>query len=183
VFELGTLGWTIPMWADLRMLRDVFVNATPEEVDEAFERYYVTKRGENARTLFEDISKAQSLVHWQPLLSQAVSSYRRGRYLIVVPALLLIVEGTVAARAEFAASRTNVKKGVKSRRDRASSAFDRLMWASVEGFLLELYRDADFGQGPPARLNRHWILHGRQPPSWTRADCLRLFQAIHTLGS
>lgn len=182
-YELGQLGWTVPMWAELHMLRSVFVDATPQEVDDAFEHYYVANSDENARVLFEEIRSATQISNWQPLLEEAIAAYEQRRYLIVVPSLLLVLEGIIAVKASIATTRINLKKGIQTRRADAVSGFDRLLWASVEGFVLELYRDSDFGAHPPARLNRHWILHGRQAPSWSRVDCLRLFQAVHTLKS
>jgi hypothetical protein len=59
------------------------------------------------------------------------------------------------------------------------------MWNSMNTFVSTLYQDSDFNADSlPSKLNRHWILHGKDLPySWRRADALRLFHALSTLCS
>jgi hypothetical protein len=58
----------------------------------------------------------------------------------------------------------------------------RLGWASILGFLSSVFGYHSFATLAFDRLNRHWVLHGRDEPRWTRLDCLRLFQALDTLS-
>ena len=50
-------------------------------------------------------------------------------------------------------------------------------------FVEKLFQQAPFEDVRPAFMNRHWILHGRDSASWSRADALRLFNALQTVDS
>jgi hypothetical protein len=48
-------------------------------------------------------------------------------------------------------------------------------------FLQMLFAPKPFDQKPPDRINRHWVLHGRDDCNWSQADVFRLLNALETL--
>jgi hypothetical protein len=178
--RLGAAGWTIPLWAPIDQCRRILHRIPPGHLDKAFVRHYSKDEGKASRELFAALLAAPGLDLWRPLIRQCIATYRRRQYLVTVPSLLLTLEGAVARatrrtgtkmRDYTAEARTNAKWGTR-----------RLIWASVQSFMVALYAPSDFAQSPPDTLNRHWALHGRERPEYTKADCLRLFQAIHTIS-
>lgn len=82
--------------------------------------------------------------------------------------------------------RTDLKKVVRERADtercKSHDSFDAIFWHNIERFIDELFKNFDFSAAPPDRLNRHWILHGRDASRGSQADSLRLFQAVDTIS-
>jgi hypothetical protein len=128
-------------------------------------------------------SGSATFARWRTLLAECYKSYRVGRYLICIPALITILEGAIALRegAPFIPDRDR-EAFFRSRiaacgDDMLSQAF----WESVYVFVSCLFQFADFDGTRPPTLNRHWILHGRDIADWRQADALRLFQALDTI--
>jgi hypothetical protein len=178
--DLGRRGWTFPML--------MAVAATPtflatvrhiDDLDTLFEDFY--EKGSRFSTLFDDLCEADALIRWRGLLSECIDSYKEQRFLIVVPSLLLIFEGVLALAAESFHRRLKIDKLSSERLRLAEDGHESVSWGSIKGFGSELFRSHDFSKDAPARLNRNWVLHGRSLANWTRLDCLRLFQAIHTV--
>jgi hypothetical protein len=181
-FTLGTRGWTLPVWAPINSTARIVEGIPAERLDEAFVREYHKRRPARLMSMFKALEAAPVLSRWRLLLEQCMRAHAKKQYLIVVPSLLVIFEGLVAHAAGKALTRSKVRRDVAAQKTAAPSAFDRLMWATVEGFAAEVFANVDFGGVRPLRINRHWVLHGRDAPLWMEADSLRLFQAIETVA-
>jgi hypothetical protein len=178
--DLGRRGWTFPM---LMAVTDTptFLARVREidDLDSLFEDFY----GKDSKTsrLFDDLLEADALLRWRPLLRECIESFNDNRFLIVVPSLLLIFEGVLALAAKSFNRKVKIDKLSSDRLKGAEDGHESVSWGSIRGFGSELFRPHDFAKEAPGRLNRNWVLHGRSPANWTRPDCLRLFQAIHTV--
>lgn len=179
--ELGRRGWTAPVWAATIAPQVIVRSTTPEDIDEYFLREYKARFRARERRMFRALRSRPSLSPWQPILSQTISVYRRGQYLVTAPVLLTIFEGLLAALAGQLGS-TDTKRHSSTARKEVDEGMSRLLWISVEAFTLELFQNHHFAKAPPSRLNRNWVLHGRDSGSAGRADCLRLFQALDTVS-
>jgi hypothetical protein len=157
------------------LLRDI------DDLDLVFAKFYANEV--NSSRLFSDLRVADALLPWRPLLIECIDSFKENRFLIVVPSLFLIFEGVFSPAVESFKRMVNIKQDSAARLKFAEDGHDTAIWGSVEGFGGEVFRSHSFAEPAPARLNRHWVLHGRSPTNWTRLDCLRLFQAIHTIQS
>lgn len=179
---MGERGWTLPMqmnpWELPRYLR----LGSTEALDTAYLAHYSEEGGARSKALFADLVQSADLAHWRPLLRQAIAVYRRRQYLVVVPALLLVLDGAIAALVGALRQRTTAHELAAKKRKEADGSVERLIWLTLDGFLGHVFRAHDFAKDRPLLLNRHWVLHGRDDPAWGRADCLRLFQALHTLA-
>lgn len=179
--RLGAAGWTVPWWASINHCRDILQCVSVDKLDAVYVRHYSKDNAKAARVVFPELMKSPVLEQWRPILRQCIATYKRRQYLVTVPSLLLTFEGLLAR----ATKQTGTKMRAPTSKARADlpPGVDRLIWASVQTFVESLYAASDFTNDPPDTLNRHWALHGRERPEYTKADCLRLFQALHSLAT
>lgn len=178
---MGRCGWTVPLNADvgecIRLLRAAH---DPESADRAFVAFYSDHEGARFAELLVDLLNRPELVEWHPLLEEVIFAIDAGKYRVAIPALLCTFEG-VAQRAwtkQFDNGPGRAAFFDRKLKGLAPDAFQRPLWSSMKAFVGELYVQAR--ETKPVSLNRHWILHGREPAAGNFADCLRLLQAIHT---
>lgn len=181
--RLGSYGWTFPMWGPLHFLTLMPEDVTVEALDTYFVEKYSRFRSKELRQVLRETVQSPWLLRWHPLLEQAVYAFRRRRYLVAVPALLLVLEGVLLDVAGQFQERVAVPRAAARIREAEGQSIVRAGWATVEGFVAGVFRHADFGASRPELLNRHWVLHGRDVPGWSRVDCLRLLQALHTIST
>ena len=181
--ELANAGWTLPMWSTLAGVNDILKHTGIDKVDDYFVRYYETNQDGDFDRLRSDLLSHSSLKHWRPLVEQCLRAYDRSDYLVPIPALIAIIEGLVANAGGRFLRKADPKNVVQERLNSSSKkSFTRLIWLSTDAFIHRLFESHSFDAGRPVSLNRHWILHGRDVPDWTHADCLRLLQALHTVS-
>ena len=178
--KLAHFGWTIPPQMIPRELFELSTSSDGETVDAGFINFY--RRTGNAPGV--GIGSPR-LRRWHPLLEQCLESYDRGNYLICVPALIAVLEGAIAFPEGIAFMHGSERKAFFHRKiaDCDSDLLSLALWESMDIFVSHLFASAPFGGTRPPRLNRHWILHGRDAPDWRQADALRLFQALSTSQS
>lgn len=182
--DLAMQGWTLPMSLTPAETYEVLDTGSPDAVDALFVRLYEGHEGQHFERLAETLLDRNVLAQWRGLLKQTISAYRHSNFSITIPSLLLICEG-VLMRGH--GNRTDLRivvcerAGTEQRKSRDS--FDAILWCNIKGFIDELFKKSDFSTAPPDRLNRHWVLHGRDASRWSQADSLRLFQAVDTIST
>ena len=178
--KLATLGWTVPMAMTPRGIFLLSEQIDAAEVDAQFVGFY---RRDGRDALPGRGFGSARLARWNPLLEQCSDSYRRGNYLICIPSLITVLEGAIALPEEIEFIRGQDRqiffKGKID--DCGDDLLMRALWESMDTFVSHLFQYAGFDTVRPLRINRHWILHGRDLPDWKQADALRLFQALETL--
>jgi hypothetical protein len=182
---LAKQGWTAPQSLTPADVYDLLGPCSTEaDVDAAFVHLFETEDG----CLFE--STAVYLIEnpltlaWHPLLTQVFAAYRRREFLITVPSLLLVLEGVLsvdAGRSVKVRQRAQDRKSDAERR--LPDSLTAAEWAATVVFVGLLFENAPFDGQHPGRLNRHWVLHGRDSADWTQSDCLRLLVALETVCS
>lgn len=182
---LGEYGWTLPMSMSPFQLHEILELNDPALIEAEFVKYYSQDNGSTYARLSRKLLSSPDLALWRDLLDQCCRAYERGEYLIAVPSLLTVLEGAIAVpeNAKFVGGEDRKRYFEEKIAAAPSDSVTQYMWRSVGTFVKMLFQKKTFGTPPPAQLNRHWILHGRDTPDWGRADCLRLFQAIETIIS
>jgi hypothetical protein len=182
--DLAAHGWSMPMFLTPAEVFEILDAKAPTEIDARFVDLYETADGGHFARLAQDLLNRDALSLWRVLLDETISAYRRREFTITVPALLTICEG-VFMRGE--SNRINLRAFVQARAraelQRLPGSIHAILWRNVHRFVEELFKRSDFSGDRPSGLNRHWILHGRDAPTWSQADSLRLFQAVDTLSS
>lgn len=182
--RLAACGWTIPLNLDLRQIINLAEQSNSrEEVDQFFVDYFTANEGRELEILRQDLLVNDSLKKWQPLLGDCFAIFEIGYHRPAIPALLSVLEG-------FLSEQSGTKKRLKVESlhrevERLSRDHKRelslLGVISGKTFVAAMWQYASFEEAAPIHLNRHWILHGRDETSWTKADVLRLFNALHIM--
>lgn len=180
--RVGELGWTIPTWGPLLGYAAYAQYETRAALDKHFLAAYRAGPTSAFPTLKASLLAAPLLAEWTPLLRQSLAAYSRRQYLVIVPALLLVLEGALLESKGRRRSR-NKARHIPREWQGDKVGIVRLAWISVASFVDTLFGDHDFREPPPRFLNRHWVAHGRLAPIWRREDCLRLFQALDTINA
>lgn len=109
----------------------------------------------------------------------------KDHYLIAIPALLSIIEGVVAlAGCALTERKVHLVAICASNSEKSGpNLIQAEMWTSMALFMEKLFQQAPFEDATPTFMNRHWILHGRDSAPWSRAEALRLFNALQTVDS
>jgi len=182
--RLAQLGWTVPMWATPGQVVEILKSGEEATVDDRFVAIYSSGGGEVFQRLVRDLVSQPPLVKWHPLIHQCVEAYHREHFQITIPSLLTIIEGILAHSAADNGTRLIrlAHSKVAQLENDGPNRIIFVIWQTIETFVTELFAKAPF-LGPRRQvINRHWILHGRDATTWTQADSLRLFQAIHTVS-
>ena len=161
---------------------DDLLKTSDDETDTFFETYYTEDDFKELRKVRDELSKRPSLAKWWALLNKCFESFESGRHLITIPSLLSVLDGVIA----FAGAPRGNQRPVNVCYEKAkepNGSMSEMMWLSMGTFVANLFQFASFDEDRPATLNRHWILHGRDLAAWTRADALRLFNALQTIDS
>jgi hypothetical protein len=178
--RLGTLGWTVPLHEHIGFV-GLAVQLPENELDELFLDLYAEDNGASFQRLIATLRGRSCLSHHLHLIDECQQSYLDGRYLVVVPALLPLLERLVALAANSLGSLVPVRSATATLHLK-SRLYRRVLWASIDGFVQAVFAYCDFQHLRPPLLNRHLVLHGRADADWTQADALRLFHALDTLS-
>ena len=179
---LAKAGWTFPMElapSEVVELADEYARDS-RELDQWFVDYYTQESGREFRALTTRLLKNKRLANWRPLLRECLCSYGHGLYRVVVPTLLAVIEGLVCEIAGTIRG-TDTKPAVSwQKRTMRPVQGDILesQWCATLAFLEGLWRSHRFDRPAPGKLNRHLVVHGRQPHVGDRADALRLLAAV-----
>src|SRR5258705_613268 len=169
---LEKLGWTIPLWATIPFTEVVIEKVEPSGIDSFFGRSYRADNYKIFRKMLKKMKENMALSQWRALLEQCATVFRQHQYLVVVPSLLLILEG-VLLFPPGAPKRHSSVKAISKRRFAESEWLWANVWLSVDTFFDEVFKSHEFSRDRQGIINRHWILHGRDETNWTEADCLR----------
>jgi hypothetical protein len=174
----------VPMNLTPREIHKLLAAGAAADIDAAVVRIYSTNGGAEFEALSRELVRQEELLRWRGVLRQAASAYRRRDYLVVVPALLLVLEGFVATRWQGHGTRVRqiVEGEVGELRRGMPGSVTLSIWSGLQAFVERLFESRSFEGRRPTRINRHWILHGRGPSDWKQADALRLFVALHTMS-
>jgi hypothetical protein len=179
---LATCGWTIPTGSTPYETRQIAKLKNPDEIEAYFVQYYAANDGAELSRVRDNLLKNEKLDRWHNLIDQCFSSYNDKRYLVVVPSLITIITGLLAALQGRFQQTSDEKRFVSERRKQTETAsFEEILLFSVDDYVAELFKKSHFSDSEPPFLNRHWILKGRSATEWKQADCLKLFQCIDTI--
>ncbi|MBZ9622944.1 hypothetical protein G9F71_008760 [Clostridium sp. FP2] len=179
--DIGKNGWTIPMnmgLGELDKLRGVDKNI--KVYDDLFLDYYNTPK---IKLITKHVNASSIGKNQKELFNNAIDAYVEGKYLLCVTVLIPVLEGVLSS---FGDDKTDIRmmKVCRTNMDlteKENKIITHLVWISFFNFISSLYEKSHFDKDEPTILNRHWILHGRTNTEWKAEDCLRLFNAVHSL--
>jgi hypothetical protein len=181
VVKLSNLGWTIPPYLTPREAQELLQLGNVKELDDFFDGFYSEDEEKEFNRLAADLLRNRHLDKWRPLIRECIDAYRRKNHIVTIPSLLTIIEGAIAQI--FGASGIRIIQLCNNKySEYDEGSVKRVVWKSIHSFVSNIFTKQNFDEERLELINRHWILHGRDVLTWTKADSLRLFQALHTLG-
>lgn len=183
--RLARLGWTLPMTLTPSDLVELAEQCTTDvQVERYMLEYYTCEDGRFFLDVRKNVLRKGTLRRWRVLLEQCFDAYDRTHYLILIPALLSVIEGRVAHKADRLREPVVNPRRLAMDLERAAphGSIEFLIWRSVRLVIDKLFARSDFAGPHPTEVNRHWILHGRDQTYWTRTDALRLFNLLATIS-
>jgi hypothetical protein len=182
---LGEFEWTLPMGMTAKQACSLAATKDPKLVRDCFVEFYTQNDSERYRLLRGRLVSSSRLQPCCELLVQCCSAYEREDFLIAVPSLILVLEGSLAApeKAEFVKESHRREFFAGKVTSLPPDSMYRFIWRSIETFVGRLYQSDSFGDTRPGYLNRHRVLHGRDVCDWDRAECLQLLQGLETVIS
>jgi hypothetical protein len=179
--RLGELGWTYPMNLTAHELSQIIQCSDAGKLDEEFVEFYNYNNGEYFGELCEEITNSDHLTPWHAMLTECVESHKDQRFIVSATCLIAALEGAITKRYGGRLKKLTEFFNIRIQ-EAGEDQMEAAMWKSIAAFIKQLFANSDFSGDAPARINRHWILHGKAVPTGTEADSLRLFQAIHTVS-
>ncbi|WP_416826115.1 hypothetical protein [Ectobacillus polymachus] len=184
----SSYGWTITGSMTLDIFYDSF---KLEDNLQTYDKYFFDVYQADSEFLFNH-EKEYIVNHIEPhnkiLIEQCFTNYENNNYQIVIPTLIMLIEGQISNLSES----SKVGKGLLSDFDKTikegtkeftKNEFAKIIAYSILRFLEKyLFEKKDFKLEREPLLNRNWVMHGRDNPElWTKIDALKLFINFSTL--
>jgi hypothetical protein len=184
--RLASLGWSLPvLFSHCQIVEAAKAVYTPEQVNEVIVQFYVDNDFLILKKLvLETIFKADDIDPWRKTIEQCYDSFIQGKYLVVVPTLITVIEGYLSQKiGTMTSANVRMMGPTKSKAiEPKAHRLDKTIWLSVSVIIDTLYQPSDFSGNEPSTLNRHWILHGRSSPMDSKTDSVKLFNLLGSLS-
>lgn len=184
--RLASLGWSLPTQFSYKQINEAANSIyTQEQVDEAMLSFYT----DNELSVLKDLLFNQVVVSpdfepWKNVVKDCYKSFEQGFFLVVVPTLITVIEGYLSLKIGTLNS-TNIRMRAPTKtkaEEPKEHRLDNTIWISIYTIIDNLYQKSDFTGTPPANLNRHWVLHGRNTPAEAKIDSVKLFNLLGSLS-
>ncbi|MCY8228802.1 hypothetical protein MOC30_14525 [Bacillus spizizenii] len=176
-------GWTLTGEIPTHIyLDDEFLTMSQKEIDNFFVSYYEEDDFKEMRGLKRSLLDGLD-EKWHELIEDSFSLYEEGKFRLLIPALITIVEGEISEVAKSAKVGGGLIGDFKKS---FVSETDKLIiiscYSALKFFDKRLFTTHDFRKNRREVINRNWVLHGRDDPQkWDKADAVRLFNTLSTM--
>ena len=171
VAKLVTEGWTLPAELPITAVYALGNTDKLDDVNGFMEQLYAYDDYRNMKTMIKGIQESK------------INAFNSKMYAICATSLLSVIEGILS---EFSDDKQDIRmmkvcqKQVDSFPNDGSTIMKHV-WISYNQFIRNLYKKSDFTDNEPDAINRHWLLHGRSDFEVEEIECMKLFNAIHSL--
>lgn len=183
VTKLVAEGWTLPAELSITAVNALGKTNELDDVNSFMKQFYSYDDYRNMKAMIKGIKESKIKVGLIKLVTECWSAFNTKMYAICAIALLSVIEGMLS---EFSDDKKYVKmmkvcqKYVKDFSSDGSTILKHV-WISYDQFIRKLYQKSDFTADEPETINRHWLLHGRSDFEVEEIECMKLFNAIHSL--
>lgn len=186
VGRLAEMGWTIdPDWP-FPFIGEILEFETINELDEYLYGYFTYNKKVYLKEIFQwlKVDGEEVLSHWNGLILDCISSYKKGYYKVCIPSIISIIEGVMALRCENKMRSQVIYNYFDSQIEKyKNDNVNRIIWVSCKSFFSNLFKGHDFNSERLPLINRHWIEHGRDNCNeWKEIDAIRLFHALKCIA-
>ena len=183
VNKLVTEGWTLPVELPIVAVYTLGNSNKLDDVNVFMTEFYTYDNYRNMRKMIAGIQQSKINTGLVKMITQCWQAFQEKLYAICATSLLVIVEGVVS---QYSDDKQNVKmmKVCQTQVDtfpKDGSIFIKHVWISYNQYIRKLFQKSDFTASEPNYVNRHWLLHGRSDFEIEEVDCVKIFNAIHSL--
>ena len=183
VTKLIAEGWTLPSELSIAAVNALGNTDELDDVNSFMQLFYSYDDYRHMKAMIKEIQEAKIKAGLIKLVTECWSAYNSKMYAICATLLLSVIEGILS---EFSDDKQDVrmKKVCQKQVDNFPSDGSTILkhvWISYNQFIRNLYQKSDFTVDEPETINRHWLLHGRSDFEVQEIDCMKLFNAIHSL--
>lgn len=183
VAKLVTEGWTLPAELPITAVSALGNTDKLDDVNSFMEQFYAYGDYRNMKAMIEGIQESKIKAGLKKMVTECWNAFNGKMYAICATSLLSVIEGILS---EFSDNKQDVRmmkicqKHVDSFPNDGSTIMKHV-WISYNQFIRNLYQKSDFTANEPDTINRHWLLHGRSDFEVEEIECMKLFNAIHSL--
>lgn len=183
VTKLIAEGWTLPAELPIAAVNALGNTDELDGVNSFMQQFYSYDDYRHMKAMIKEIQEAKIKAGLIKLVTECWNAYNLKMYAICATSLLSVIEGILS---EFSDDKQDVrmKKVCQKHVDNFpsdGSTILKYVWISYNQFIRNLYQKSDFTADEPETINRHWLLHGRSDFEVQEIDCMKLFNAIHSL--
>lgn len=183
VEKLVKEGWTLPAELPITAVNALGNTDILDDVNSFMEQFYAYDDYRNMKAMLKGIQESKIKEGLKKLVNECWNAFNSKMYAICTTSLLSVIEGILS---EFSDDKQDVRmmKVCQKHVDSFPSDGSTIMkhvWISYNQFIRNLYQKSDFTANEPDIINRHWLLHGRSDFEVEEIECMKLFNAIHSL--
>ncbi len=183
VTKLVAEGWTLPTELPISAVNALGNTNELDDVNSFMEQFYSYDNYRNMKAMIKGIKESKIKEGLIKLVTECWSAFNTKMYAICATSLLSVIEGILS---EFSDNKqdTRMMKVCQKHIDNFPSDGSTILkhvWISYNQFIRNLYQKSDFTADEPETINRHWLLHGRSDFEVEEIECMKLFNAIHSL--
>lgn len=183
VNKLVAEGWTLPAELPITAVNALGNSNELDDVNMFMEQFYTYDDYQNMKDIINGIQESKIKAGLIKLVNECWYAFSNKKYAICATALLSVIEGILS---EFSDDKQDVRmmkicqKHVDTFPNNGST-ITKHVWISYNQFIRNLYQKSDFTADEPKTINRHWLLHGRSNFDVEEIECMKLFNAVHSL--
>ena len=183
VTKLVAEGWTLPAELPISAVNALGNTDELDDVNPFMEQFYSYDDYRNMKSMIKGIQESKIKEGLIKLVTECWSAFNTKMYAMCATSLLSVIEGILS---EFSDDKQDVRmmkvcqKHVDNFPSDGSTVL-KYVWISYNQFIRNLYQKSDFTADEPEAINRHWLLHGRSDFEVEEIECMKLFNAIHSL--
>lgn len=183
VAKLVAEGWTLPAELPITAINALGNTNELDDVNTFMEQFYTYDDYRNMKAMTKGIQESKIKAGLIKLVNECWNAFNSKMYAICATSLLSVIEGILS---EFSDDKQDVRmmKVCQKHVDtfpNDGSTIMKHVWISYNQFIRNLYQKSDFTADEPEAINRHWLLHGRSDFEVEEIECMKLFNAVHSL--
>ena len=183
VSKLVADGWTLPAELPIAAVNALGKTSELDDVNSFMADFYSFDDYRNMKAMIKGIQESQIKPGLIKMVNECWQAFKNKMYAVCATSLLSVIEGVLS---EFSDDKQDVRmmkvcqKHVDTFPQNGSTILKHV-WISYNQFIRNLYQKSDFSAAEPTDINRHWLLHGRSDFEIEEMECVRLFNAVHSL--
>ncbi len=183
VQKLVNNGWTLPAEIPLTAIYALGQTNKLDNVNDFMKMFYSFDDYKNMKSMIDGIQKSKIKPGLIKLVNECWQAFQTKTFAVCATSLLSVIEGILS---EFSDDKTDIRMMMVCQKHVdnfpvGESTILKHVWISYNQFIRNLYQKSDFTGTEPDDINRHWLLHGRSDFEIEEIECMRLFNAIHSL--